>query len=216
MPPAPQPAAVPLQQTLATSRRVLVRQAREWLEVFTGFEKANRYAIHAESGAIAGMAIERSEGTGAFFARWFLQANRPFTMGVYGGEAPQTELFTFRRPWTWFLGRIHVEDAQGRPLGTVRQRFTILRRKLDVEDASGRLRARYVGPLLKPWTFLMLAPEGERELGRVEKKWGGFLEEAFTDEDKFLVTLPQDPELKPLALAAAILIDFKWFERKGE
>ena len=41
------------------------------------------------------------------------------------------------------------------------------------------------------------------------------VEEAFTDADTFLVTLPPgDPQLRQLLLAAAILVDFLWFEHR--
>jgi len=217
MPIADRYATTPLASALASSPRLLLRQGRELVELFTSLESPNRYAIHAEDGALTGLAEERRGEVGAFFARWFLQSRRPFTMDVSDATARSGPSLVLRRPWTWWLSRIEVEDGEGRPVGTVRQRFTLLRRRLDLEAPGGRVLARVVGPLLRPWTFLVEAgPDGAgREVGRIEKRWSGLLREGFTDEDTFLVTLPPgDAPLRRLVLAAAILVDFNWFEQR--
>jgi hypothetical protein len=159
---APRAPTVPLDRALEQEARLVVRQARH-LSGLVGVEQANRYAIHDERGALAGIASERGEGAGDFLVR-----------------------------------------------------FSWVRRRLDLEGPGGRPLARLVGPLLHPWTFRLLAGPagGEREVGRIEKRWSGLLTETFTAADTFLVTLPRgDPDLRKLVLAASILIDFRWFER---
>jgi uncharacterized protein YxjI len=215
--PDPRAPTVPLAHALDQEPRLVVRQARHLPEILTGFEQANRYAIHDERGALAGLASERGEGAGEFFARWFLRGARPFRMEIYDAADPARTVLRLWRPWRWFLARLEVADGDGRPLGVVRQRFSWLRRRLDVEGPGGRLLGRLVGPLLHPWTFRVLGgPEGaEREVGRIEKRWSGLLTETFTTADTFLLTLPRgDPDLRRLVLAASILVDFRWFERR--
>ena len=110
------------------------------------------------------------------------------------------------------------EAATGRLLGVAQQRFSLLRKRLDLAGPTGRPLARLTGPLLRPWTVLVeQGPESNpREVGRIEKKWSGLLRETFTDADNFLVTLPAgDEPLRALVLAAAVLVDFLWFERRG-
>jgi uncharacterized protein YxjI len=213
--PAPRLPTVPLGPALDEAPRLVVRQARDLAETFTTLQVANRYAIHDERGPLAGVAAEREGGAGAFFARWLLRSARPFEMDLYAADAPEETALRIVRPWTWFLARLEVSGGDGRPLGVVRQRFTLLRRRLDLEAPGGRVLARIVGPILHPWTFRVLAGPagGEREIGRVEKKWSGLLRETFTTADTFLVTLPPgDPVLRRLVLAAAVLVDFRWFE----
>jgi hypothetical protein len=202
----------PLSTALDSAPRLVVRQARDWAELLA-WETPNRYALVTEEGALAGWALEQPGGAGAFLARWFLKANRPFEMGVYPAADTHAAALTLSRPFTWFFARIEVLGEGGRPLGTIQQRFSILRKRLDVLAPGGRVLARITGPLLHPWTFIATAGESDRELGRIEKKWSGGVSELFTDADTFLVTFGgADATLRRLLLAAAVLVDFRWFE----
>jgi hypothetical protein len=209
---------VPFATALAQAPRLVVRQSRNLLEVFTPIEQRNRYAVFTEDGAFVAGFAEHGEGAGAFFARWVLQSRRPFTMGLYPSEHPSQPLLLLDRPWRWWMSRLEVrEAATGRLLGAAQQRFSLFRKRIDLEGPDGRPLARLTGPLLRPWTVLVeQGPESNpREVGRIEKKWSGFLKEAFTDADTFLVTLPaRDASLRALLLAAAVLVDFLWFERR--
>ncbi len=209
---------VPLTQALDGDRRLFVRQRKDWLEVFTDFESANRYALLTEGGALAGWAMEKPGGFWRFLARSFLKAMRPFELMVFPAVGPGAAAeISVRRPWTWFFAHLYVWDRDGRPLGQIRQRWAWIRRRLDLETPDGRVVARITGPLLHPWTFIAArGPEGNpREFGRVEKKWGGLLKEAFTDADTYLVTFGDpDRTFRRLLLAAALLIDARWFENR--
>lgn len=211
-------ATVPFAASLAQAPRLVIRQKRNLMETFTGLEARGRYAVFTEQGAFTAGFAEHGEGAGAFLARWFLKARRPFTMGLYPAEHATQPLLLLDRPWRWFFSELEVrEAATGRVLGRIRQRFSFLRKRLDVEGPGGRLLARLTGPLLRPWTVLVeTGPESSpREVGRIEKKWDGLLREAFTDADTFLVTLPPgEPHLRQLLLAAAVLVDFLWFEHR--
>ncbi|BDG06710.1 phospholipid scramblase family protein [Anaeromyxobacter oryzae] len=209
-PPLPS-AELPLAHVLDAAPRLVVRQARDWTELLD-LEAPNRYALLTESGALAGMAAEYPGGAGAWIGRWWLRARRPFEIGVYGSEERRYPALRFRRPWTWWLSVLEVTDADGRPVGTVRQRFTWFRRRLDLEAPDGRVLARVVGPVWRPWTFLVEAPSG-REVGRIEKRWSGAVTELLTNADTYRVTMPPgEPRLRRLVLGAAVLADFLWFE----
>jgi hypothetical protein len=210
--------AVPFAASLAQAPRLVVRQKRSMMEVFTDFEARGRYAVFTEQGGFTAGFAEHGEGAGAFLARWLLKSSRPFTMGLYPSEHPSQPLLVLRRPWRWFFAHLEVQEAAtGRVVGRIEQRFSLLRKRLDVEGPDGRPLMRLTGPLLKPWTVIAeVGPESSpREIGRIEKKWGGFLKEAFTDADTFLVTLPPaDPTQRQLLLAAAVLVDVLWFEHR--
>jgi hypothetical protein len=209
---------VPFATALAQAPRLVVRQRRNYLETFTGLEASGRYAIFTEQGGFTAGFAEHGDGAGDLLGRWLLKASRPFTMGLYPAEHPDRPLLVLHRPWRWLFAHLEVRDAaSGRVLGRIQQRWGWFRKRLDVEAPDGRPLARLTGPLLRPWTVLVEAgPEGRaREVGRIEKRWSGFLREAFTDADTFLVTLPPgDPTLRTLLLAAAVLVDFIWFEHR--
>ncbi len=212
--------ASPFAQALDQEPRLVLRQERSLAETVTGLDTPNRYVIHhPATRAILGGAEEEAGGFGQLLARWFLHGGRPFTMHVSaldGGPA----VLRLERPWRLMFSRVEVWDAEGRLVGVVRQRFAWLRRRLDLDGPGGRTLARVVGPLLRPWTFVVeQGPEGRgREVGRIEKKWSGLATELFTDADTFLLTFPAaaGPLERRLLLAAAILIDYCWFERKGD
>jgi uncharacterized protein YxjI len=204
-----------LSAALDEAPRLVVRQARDWVELIA-WEVPNRYALLTERGALAGWALERAGGGGATLLRWMLKANRPFRMEVVPADGAREAVLHVDRPFTWFLARLTLLGGEGRPLGTVRQRLSLLRKRFDVEAPDGRLLARVTGPLLHPWTFVFSAPNDDRELGRIEKRWSGAANELFTDADTFLVTFGRaDPTLRRLMLAAAVLIDFRYFEDTG-
>jgi len=211
-------ATVPFETALAESRRLVVKQQRNVLENFTGIEARGRYAVHTEQGAFTAGFSEHAEGAGSLAARWFLKANRPFTMSLYPAEHPDRPTLVLVRPWRWFFAHMEVREAAGgRVLGRIQQRWGWFRKRLDVEAPGGAVLARLTGPFFRPWTLLLeTGPAGGgREGGRIEKKWSGLLRETFTDADNFLVTLPPgDATLRRLVLAAAVLVDFLWFEHR--
>jgi uncharacterized protein YxjI len=215
IPPSP-PGTAP---AIDVERRLVLQQRYAPLEIATGIEQPNRYDLFTETGARVGQAAEISVGAEGFLTRWFFGSRRPFRMEIALGDATAPrEVVRAERPWKWFLDRIDIAGGDGRPIGSVRQRLSFLRRRFDLLSPGGALRARIVGPVFHPWTFIVeTGPAGAgREVGRIEKRWGGLATEAFTDADTFALSLPQgDPALRRLVLAAAILVDFAYFENRG-
>jgi uncharacterized protein YxjI len=202
-------ALAPLQRNSA----LRVQQKKEWGEILTGFEGANRYQVIGDDGQPLYFAGEVGSGLGLFLLRSFLKANRPFTLELKtSGGATALRL---ERPWRWFFSSMAVKDGAGRHLGGIQQRFSFFQKLYDVLGPSGEVLARLRGPLFKPWTFII--EESGREVGRIQKKWSGFGKEMFTDADNFGVTFAdvRDARLRVLAVAATFLIDFVHFENRG-
>lgn len=210
--PSDSTALAPLQR-LGTLR---VQQKKEWGEILTGFEGSNRYQVVGENGQPLFFAGEVGSGLGLFLLRSFLKAKRPFTMEL---KTPSgATALRLKRPWRFFFSHLDVEDADGRLLGSVQQRFAFFQRRYDVLGPSGEVLATLRGPFFKPWTFIV--EQGDRELGRIQKKWSGFGKEMFTDADSFGVTFSAegrgDAQLRPLVVGATFLIDFVHFENRGD
>ena len=91
-----------------------------------------------------------------------------------------------------------------------------------VRDQSGEVALRIEGPWLTfsfcgDVEFKVLTPDGSTQVGQISKQWSGVLREAFTDSDNFGISFPMDLDVKMKAtlLGALFLIDFMFFEKKG-
>ncbi|XP_045293078.1 phospholipid scramblase 1-like isoform X1 [Leopardus geoffroyi] len=60
----------------------------------------------------------------------------------------------------------------------------------------------------------LLSLDEEIVLGKISKKWAGFMRELFTNADKFGIQFPLDLDvkIKALMLGASFLIDYMYFE----
>ncbi len=195
---------------LTQYEELIVRQEVEHLEVFTGFETANRYSVSTVEGETLLYASEES----GWIGRQFLGNHRPMTLHVVDGDG--NPVLTASRNFFWFLSHLHVEDGEGNPVGSLQRRFGILKRKFTVEDPSGQLLAQVEGPMFRPNTF-MLYRQG-KEVGRITKQWSGIAREAFSDADTFRVQMDTgatDQAFALMVLATALAIDLDFFEGKG-
>lgn len=203
-----------LDEELAAQPRLVVRQRKDWGEVVTGWEKANRYDVHDASGALLFHATEVNTGALAVLLRLLMRARRPFRMEVI--RANGTPVATLVRPWRWWLSDLEVVGADGRALGRVEQQLSFVRRVYRVADHQDRTVLVIVGPLFRPWTFLL--EQAGQEVGSIQKKWRGLGIETFTDADTYLLEWSAArlrPGTRALTLFATILIDFVHFEWRG-
>ena len=188
---------------------LLIRQEVEQLEAFTGFETANRYGVSTPEGSQLMYAYEDSGG----ISRQFMGSHRPLSIHVVDGGGGQ--VMSASRGFFWFRSHLYVNDAAGRPVGSLRKRITFLSRKFSLMDANGGQIAQIKGSIFRPHTFIVESGGGE-EIGRVTKQWSGMAREAFTDADSFRVQFG-DPErsqsFRLLVLAAAFAIDLEYFEK---
>jgi uncharacterized protein YxjI len=195
------------------SSEIMIVQKRELAELF-GIETRNKYSIEV-NGAPFAFAAEQGKGGLAFLARMFFGHWRQFEIHFFD-NARQLVLRAVH-PFRFFFQRLEVSTAQGRVIGAIQQRWAIFSKRFDVTDGSGRLVLSVSSPLWRPWTFAF--QRDGRELARVEKKWAGLLQEAFTDADRFRIAF-ESPELgldeRSLVLAAGIFIDLQYFERKAQ
>ncbi len=180
-----------------------------------GLETRNKFEIVGTDGAPLGFAAEQGKGFGAVLARMFLGHWRTFEIHVF--DASRQLVAVALHPWRFFFQRLEVRAPDGRPLGALQQRFSLLYKRFDVEDAVGTARLRVSSPLWKPWTFPF--ERDGREVAFVRKKWSGFMKETFLDADDFMIEFV-DPSLgeddRLLLVAAGLFIDLQYFERKAE
>ncbi len=195
---------------LAAVDLLLVRQHVDKLEAFTGFEQANNYEVMDSAGNVLFVASESSN----MWARQFLKGMRPFTMHV---STPRGEsVLTMERPWRFYFAEIEVRDAQGKSLGCIKKRWSLVNRRYTLSCPAVGQELEIDGPFWKPWTF-QIKRDGT-EQGMIRKKWSGGLREIFTDADNFGIEFPRemDVRLKSVFLGAMFLIDYMHFENNND
>lgn len=201
----------PFWDELRATDAVLIHQRFEPGELF-GFETRNKYDLSTERGPF-GFAAEQGKGVFGFLARQYLGHWRTFDLVVF--DLFRRVVLNAHHPFRWFFSRLEITLPDGRLLGALQQRFSLLHKRFDVEDARGQVLMTVESPLWRPWTFPFL--KGGAEVGLVTKRWSGFFTEAFTDKDRFLVQLSAGASQteRALLIAAGLFIDLQYFERKA-
>lgn len=204
-------AVPPALDLFGRAERLGVRQRVDMAEVAFGIEWRNRYTIEDPNNHVRFHALERSGGPLGILLRQFLKGARPFRMEVRD-DADQLVLH-FRRPFRFFFHRLEIFDPEGRFLGAVRRRFSVVRRRYAIENDRGFQLAELFGPLLRPWTF-EIHVRGQKQ-GLIRKQWSGLGKEIFTQADNFYLQFDHvlEERLRPLCLGATFLIDYAHFER---
>ena len=196
---------------LAGYRELVVRQSREMLEVFTGFETANRYRVLTPEGQDVMYAYEDS----GMLSRQFLGNNRPLSLHVL--DSNREPILNANRGFFFFFSHLNVQDGNGAPIGSLKRKFGALKRKFVVLDTGDQQIAGLNGSIFRPHTFTLNNARGE-EIGRIVKEWGGIMREGFTDADNFRIQFgdaAHGEHIRLLILASAFAIDLDFFEAKG-
>lgn len=186
-----------------------VRQTKEWLEIFTGFEQRNRFSIEFGGKSDALFAAEQGSG----WQRFLLGSMRPYTLIIMGRDSkPVLEL---RAPFRWFHREVFVHLPDGKLLGRVRRRFTFPHTRYDIFDAQDRHLYEIARGLVKMWTFSIRRRDDE--VAVISKRWSGLGTEMFTDADRFQLQFAavRDPIERRILLGALFLIDLAHFESSG-
>ena len=108
----------------------------------------------------------------------------------------------------WFRMAVTVEDASGKPLGTIRKQIRMGKSRFALFDGMARPCGQVRAENWRAKDFAILDPTG-REVGRVTKRWAGFAREVLTDADHYAIELPPSlvEPLRSLAFAAPFAID---------
>tara|TARA_R110002049_G_scaffold107950_4_gene255891 strand:+ start:32948 stop:33541 length:594 start_codon:yes stop_codon:yes gene_type:complete len=120
------------------------------------------------------------------------------------------------RGWTFFMSSICIEDAQGNTIGTIKQKFKLLKPTFKIYNKSEELVAVITGDM-KAWNF-QINDSSNKQIGTITKKWNGALREVFTTADKYKVDLNTDfanDSNKIIVLSSAITLDIVWKESRG-
>ncbi|KAJ2359086.1 hypothetical protein IWW50_000087 [Coemansia erecta] len=215
-----------------------VTRQLEMLNIFLGYEQANRYALMDPQGNAAGFMVE--EQTWAhMFGRQLYGTHRPFRILVL--DLNGNVCLRIQRPFSLINSHVTVLDAAetGALVGESHQEWHMWRRRYNLFQSTstkGEMDqfARIDAPFLS-WDFPMVNEQGKVS-GGVFRDFAGIGAELFTDYGLYAVCFDQlalaqrynaasntglqaiaehamDLDKRAVALAAAVSIDFDYFSR---
>ncbi|OSD08703.1 Scramblase-domain-containing protein [Trametes coccinea BRFM310] len=199
---------------MSNSKLVVTRQI-EMLNIFMGFEQANRYVITNELGDTLGYIAEEPRGLLSTFSRQIFRTHRPFRAIVM--DAAGSPILWLRRPFAFINSRMYVQrlkdfDAytpEGEPIldtfAEVQQRWHPWRRKYDLflRDTPHRILSVLNEPQPEPepvqftqfakidegllaWHFTLRDALGQ-PIANVNRAFRGFGRELFTDTGQYFI-----------------------------
>jgi uncharacterized protein YxjI len=189
---------------------LIIKQKKEWIEIFSGFETKNNYSITTESGEEIGYIVEEGSGFLKILRRFFFRSHRPFEITVLNKEGHR--VLKLHRKFFFFFSDLHVEFEE-KKYGSIHRRFSFLTKKYSILDSNDNEIFKLRSPFWKIWTFPIFNLKSQ-EVGVITKKWQGLIKEAFTDSDAFLIRFSKDLDVedKILLFCSGISVDFDFFE----
>lgn len=85
-----------------------------------------------------------------------------------------------------FFSEVIVEGPNGDLIGTVKQRFSRLRRRRDLLDSAGRTFPTIAGALMKRWSF-PIDDLARQQRGEISKPYAGYTQEMVTEARRFKI-----------------------------
>jgi len=201
--------------------KMLVKQELELLEIYCHCEGKNHYSVRDDHGREI---MKAGETTCCCWLRCCCcNKTRPFTFTIDDFDGNEIYLDRSLRCNTCFcpccMNKVRVSMRNGLTIGYVKQRWSLCRSSFNITDGDGTPVLRITGPL---WTSscccgsvnFKIKDMSGKKLGKISKQWGGIMKEAFTDADTYAISFPADLDvkIKGVLIAAAILIDFMFFE----
>ncbi|OCH85303.1 Scramblase-domain-containing protein [Obba rivulosa] len=210
-----------LQNLLMYNDQLIVTRQLEMLNVFLGFEQANKYVIENEAGETLGFIAEEQHGLLSVFARQVFRTHRPFRAVVM--DSAGTPVLWLRRPFAFINSRMYVQrlkdfgeyTPEGEPIldtfAEVQQRWHLWRRRYELflRDGHRRVLSTTADPQPEPdlelykqfavvdegflaWHFTLRGKQGE-ELATINRAFRGIGRELFTDTGRYYVRFGPTP-----------------------
>lgn len=184
--------------SVLSSPEITITRQLEMLNVFLGYEQANKYTILDSANTVVGYIAEHESGIKSTILRQLLKTRRPFQADVMDRHG--TVVLHLTRPTKWFLNSKISAATPTTHLGDCSSSWHPWRRRYilpdDVIDA----------PFLA-WSF-------ELPSFTIERKFSGFVKEIFTDMGLYSVVFRGGSvEERAVVLATAVTIDIDYFSR---
>jgi uncharacterized protein YxjI len=188
--------------TLLERDLVVVRQKAKIIEV------TNQYKLQDAEGNDVGAVNEVGQSKAKKAIRLLTKMDQYLTHKLDVTDADGTVVLKLVRPAKIMKSRIEVTDGSGTAIGAIVQKNVVGKKRFSLDDPAGNQLGELQGESWISWDFQIKDASGA-EVGRVDKKFSGFLREGFTTADTYIVKLEPTlaGPLRSLAFAAAVAID---------
>ena len=177
------------------------------------FKFENVYQIFNDLGQNIGSISQKLNIAEKILRLFVGKSNLPFYLEIRDSNDKLQS--TISRGWTLFLSNTVINDAYGKKIGLIQQKFRLIKPAFEIFDAFNNFIAEIKGDW-RAWEFIITDSE-EHKIGTVSKKWAGAVKEIFSTADKYHVTI--DPNYsnktnKIAILSSAITIDMVLKEKE--
>ncbi|KEQ75136.1 Scramblase-domain-containing protein, partial [Aureobasidium namibiae CBS 147.97] len=155
----------PAWHLLNNSSLVIQRQI-EMMNVFLGFEQANRYVIMNGKGETIGYMAEQDHGMGSMLVRQMAKTHRSFTCHIFDNS--EREILRIHRPFSWISSRIRIYDPT--TPGDYTQSDTL--QGTSVQSTINQTSAAQVSPL--PLNDMRIIGEAQQQWAPLRRKYNLF------------------------------------------
>lgn len=191
----------PVTQILNQPTLVIQRQI-EFMNLFLGFEQANKYSVMDSMGNQLGWLIERDFGIGKAIMRQIYRLHRPFTVDLL--DTSGNLLLTIKRRFSIINSHIKAilpnvrspNDPDGVVVGESVQSWHLWRRRYDLfargtgfaERDQTFMQYGKIDSGFLSWDFPVYNKNSE-VVGDVSRNFGGLFREMFTDTGVYIVRM---------------------------
>lgn len=192
-----------------------IYQKKEMLEIISPIELMNNYEVTIIAPTNKyGKIKEHSKSIFNYVTATFLGHIRPATLTFTSEDG--LVLLRMKKFFRIFFDRLDVFDHKNRTIGHIKRVFSIIRSNYIIQSQRGQTLMKIKGPIffLPFFDHYFKITLRSQEVGRIQKKYSGFLKELFTEADNFecRVNRSLSADAKALIFCATVLIDFGSYE----
>ena len=154
-------------------------------EKIAAFKLSNAYKVYNGEGQEIGAIQEHKPLTYILLSFMLHKGMMPFELNILNIDGKRVA--QLKRSLTFFLSKVQIINEVGAPIGSFKQKFTLLKPKFTLLDNLGHEIATIKGDW-KAWNFEITDAAGQK-IGTIDKKWNGLAKEIFTTADKYAVNI---------------------------
>ncbi|CAN6674432.1 hypothetical protein TRVA0_053S00804 [Trichomonascus vanleenenianus] len=221
---------------LLSQPTLVMERQMEYMNLFLGFEQANRYAVLDPNGTHLGYMEEEDFGFTKAILRQVYRLHRPFSVRVYDRHG--SHVMTIRRPFSFINSHIKaILPAEGHEdnaivIGETKQQWHLWRRRYNLFLSDGPNSFDQFGRVDAPFlSFAFPVQDAQGNvLATVDRNWVGIGRELFTDTGVYVLRMdpssfaglenvypnvagPLTLDQRAVMLGTAVSIDFDFFSR---